>query len=242
MKRLNEVYYRVIELENKERCVVVPSILHASKVAKTKNLIIEDFYNNEQVRLFSLSSIESEPQFVKVDYAPYKLKKANPDEQQAIAEIKRFINQIIAKRKIEHRQLLQKQELEVQIKQLEDKLAGVEQESRLVNQEVQQLLDQRRQVVTDYIIGQRFKNPKRDLIHYNFYDSKTGNSDEATATYLVKYTDKPIYIRHGFAYRGAKLNPTTREDALNSIKNNWADIVEHVDRVEINTYSGNDMW
>ena len=242
MKRLNEVYYRVIELENKERCVVVPSILHASKVAKTKNLMIEDFYNHEQVRLFSLNSIKSKPQLVKVDYATYKLKKANPDEQQTIADIKRFVNQIVAKSKIEHRQLSQKQELEAQIKQLEDKLALIEQENRLLNQEMQQLLEQRQQVVDDHIMNQHFKNPKRELIRYNFYDSKQGNSDEATATFLVKCTDKPIYIRHGYAYRGAKLNRTTRENALNSIEKEWADIMEYEDRVEINTYSGNDMW
>ena len=211
-------------------------------MVKAKNLVIEDFYGTENVRLFNLNSIEENPRIVAMDCDNYKLKKANPAEQLVIADIKRCVNQIIAKRKVEHRQLQQQQELETQIKQLEDRLANIREENRTVYQDVQQLLHQRKQIVNDHIRSQRFKDPNRELIHYDFYDSKSGNADEATATYLVRHTDKPIHLREGFAYRGAKLKKVSRECALDAIQKNWSKIVEHEDRVEINTFSGNDMW
>lgn len=242
MKKLNEVYYRVIELPNKERVVVVPKVREIEDITKTKKLVLEDFHHQSEVYLINLSTTSNLRQQVDINYDSYKLKKANPLEQVAIANLKRETNKALAQAKNAHRQLIKQQELFHQLNELEHKINENKKQMNDYLGNVRTLTKGCELIASDFIIAQRFEDPNRELIDYQFYDSKKGNANLETAKYLLRHTNKPIYLREGFAYRGARLKEVTREDALKAISGEWADIKELDDRVTVNTYSANDMW
>lgn len=242
MKKLNEVYYRVIELPNKERVVVVPKVRAIEEIEKTKNLILEDFHDRSRVEVINLSNSEKLRQHVHMDYDLYQLKKATPREQVAIAEIKRETNKALTQAKNAHRQFIKQQELVRQMSELEQKINENKQQLDDCLKTVQTLTKGCETIASDFILAQQFEDPTRELIDYQFYGSNNGNATYELAVYLLRHTSKPIHLRSGFAYRGAKLNKVTREEALSAVSNQWADIKELEDCVHVNTFSECDMW
>ncbi len=79
------------------------------------------------------------------------------------------------------------------------------------------------------------------MLKMSFYD---GTLNREQAYEVVKETNKKLYHRYGFAYRGAEAKPISKEKALEIIKDrgNWLDIDEYEDYIELNTFSANDMW
>lgn len=79
------------------------------------------------------------------------------------------------------------------------------------------------------------------MLSMSFYD---GTLDREIAIEIVEKTDKKLYHRYGFAYRGAEARPISKEKALGIIKDrgNWLDIDESDDNIILNTFSSNDMW
>ena len=78
------------------------------------------------------------------------------------------------------------------------------------------------------------------MFKMSFYD---GTHDREKAKEFVETTEKPLYYRYGFAYRGAEARPISLDSALFVIKEEcYLDIDEYEDKVILNTYSSNDMW
>lgn len=79
------------------------------------------------------------------------------------------------------------------------------------------------------------------MIDMSFYNG-TLNRDEAVQ--IIEKTDKELYHRYGYAYRGAEKNPITKENALKIIRDtgNYLDIKETEAEILLNTYSEMDMW
>lgn len=79
------------------------------------------------------------------------------------------------------------------------------------------------------------------MLKMSFYD---GTLDRKVAAEVVEKTDKELYYRYGFAYKGAKARPISKENALGIIKDNgnWLDIDEDDVHIELNIFSENDMW
>lgn len=79
------------------------------------------------------------------------------------------------------------------------------------------------------------------MLKMSFYDG-TLNRDEAAQ--VVKKTDKELYHRYGYAYRGAEKKSISRENALKIIRDtgNYLDVCETETEILLNTYSEMDMW
>lgn len=79
------------------------------------------------------------------------------------------------------------------------------------------------------------------MLKMSFYD---GTLDRKVAAEVVEKTNKELYHRYGFAYKGAEARPISKENALGIIKDNssWLDIDEFDDYIELNTFNENDMW
>ncbi len=79
------------------------------------------------------------------------------------------------------------------------------------------------------------------MLKMSFYD-RTLNRDEAYN--VIEQSNKQLYHRYGFAYRGAEARPISKENALGIVqdKGNLLDIKENNDAIILNTFSDNDMW
>lgn len=75
----------------------------------------------------------------------------------------------------------------------------------------------------------------------SFYD---GTLNRERAYEVIKESNKQLYHRYGFAYRGAEARPISKENALGIVQDrgNLLDIDEGEDYIELNTFSSNDMW
>lgn len=79
------------------------------------------------------------------------------------------------------------------------------------------------------------------MLNMSFYNG-TLNSPEAAD--VVRASNKTLYHRYGFAYRGAEKRPISKENALKIIEGtgNYLDVTETDNEILLNTYSSNDMW
>ena len=72
-----------------------------------------------------------------------------------------------------------------------------------------------------------------------------GAKTEKEILTFMRETDKPIEYTHGLSYRKPTTHnePISRGKALSiCARESYLDIDEEINRVHINTYSGNDMW
>lgn len=79
------------------------------------------------------------------------------------------------------------------------------------------------------------------MLDMSFYNG-TLNREEAAQ--VVEKTEKKLYHRYGFAYRGAAKRDISRENALKIIKDtgNYLDVRETETEIVLNTFSEMDMW
>lgn len=79
------------------------------------------------------------------------------------------------------------------------------------------------------------------MLNMSFYNC-TLNRPEAAD--VVRASNKTLYHRYGFAYRGAEKRPISKENALKIIEDigNYLDVTETDNEILLNTYSSNDMW
>lgn len=79
------------------------------------------------------------------------------------------------------------------------------------------------------------------MLKMSFYDG-TLNREEAAQ--VVETTEKKLYHRYGFAYRGAEKRDISKENALKIIRDNgnYLDIDESETEIVLNTFSEMDMW
>lgn len=79
------------------------------------------------------------------------------------------------------------------------------------------------------------------MLDMSFYNG-TLNREEAAQ--VVEKTEKKLYHRYGFAYRGAEKKDISRENALKIIKDtgNYLDVRETETEIVLNTFSEMDMW
>lgn len=79
------------------------------------------------------------------------------------------------------------------------------------------------------------------MLNMSFYN---GTLNRPEAADVVKASNKTLYHRYGFAYRGAEKRPISKENALKIIEDtgNYLDVTETDNEILLNTYSSNDMW
>ena len=79
------------------------------------------------------------------------------------------------------------------------------------------------------------------MLNMSFYNGTLNRSEAAG---VVRASNKPLYHRYGFAYRGAEKRPISKENALKIIEDtgNYLDVTETDNEILLNTYSSNDMW
>lgn len=80
------------------------------------------------------------------------------------------------------------------------------------------------------------------MLKMSFYN---GTLDKERLKKFIGETNKPIRYTHGLKYR----NPTimdiliSKEESLKIInQESFIDVVEHEEYIDLNTYSGNDLW
>nr|DAN22030.1 MAG TPA_asm: hypothetical protein [Bacteriophage sp.]DAW86557.1 MAG TPA: hypothetical protein [Bacteriophage sp.] len=79
------------------------------------------------------------------------------------------------------------------------------------------------------------------MLNMSFYN---GTLNRPEAADVVRASNKTLYHRYGFAYRGAEKRPISKENALKIIEDtgNYLDVTETDNEILLNTYSSNDMW
>lgn len=79
------------------------------------------------------------------------------------------------------------------------------------------------------------------MLNMSFYN---GTLNRPEAADVVRASNKTLYHRYGFAYRGAEKRPISKENALKIIEDtgNCLDVKETDNEILLNTYSSNDMW
>ncbi len=79
------------------------------------------------------------------------------------------------------------------------------------------------------------------MLNMSFYN---GTLNRPEAADVVRASNKTLYHRYGFAYRGAEKRPISKENALKIIEDtgNYLDVTETGNEILLNTYSSNDMW
>lgn len=79
------------------------------------------------------------------------------------------------------------------------------------------------------------------MLNMSFYN---GTLNRPEAADVVRASNKTLYHRYGFAYRGAEKRPISKENALKIIEDtgNYLDVAETDNEILLNTYSSNDMW
>lgn len=79
------------------------------------------------------------------------------------------------------------------------------------------------------------------MLNMSFYN---GTLNRPEAADVVRASNKTLYHRYGFAYRGAEKRPISKENALKIIEGigNYLDVTETDNEILLNTYSSNDMW
>lgn len=79
------------------------------------------------------------------------------------------------------------------------------------------------------------------MLNMSFYNGTLNRSEAAG---VVRASNKPLYHRYGFAYRGAEKRHISKESALKIIENtgNYLDIKEDETEIVLNTFSEMDMW
>lgn len=79
------------------------------------------------------------------------------------------------------------------------------------------------------------------MLNMSFYN---GTLNRPEAADVVRASNKTLYHRYGFAYRGAEKRPISKENASKIIEDtgNYLDVTETDNEILLNTYSSNDMW
>lgn len=79
------------------------------------------------------------------------------------------------------------------------------------------------------------------MLNMSFYN---GTLNRPEAADVVRASNKTLYHRYGFAYRGAEKRPISKENALKIIEDtgNYLDVTETDNEILLNTFSSNDMW
>ena len=79
------------------------------------------------------------------------------------------------------------------------------------------------------------------MLNMSFYN---GTLNRPEAADVVRASNKTLYHRYCFAYRGAEKRPISKENALKIIEDtgNYLDVTETDNEILLNTYSSNDMW
>ena len=79
------------------------------------------------------------------------------------------------------------------------------------------------------------------MLNMSFYN---GTLNRPEAADVVRASNKTLYHRYGFAYRGAEKRPISKENALKIIEDtgNYLDVTETDNEILLNTYSSNDVW
>lgn len=79
------------------------------------------------------------------------------------------------------------------------------------------------------------------MLNMSFYN---GTLNRPEAADVVRASNKTLYHRYGFAYRGAEKRHISKENALKIVEDtgNYLDVTETDNEILLNTYSSNDMW
>ena len=71
------------------------------------------------------------------------------------------------------------------------------------------------------------------MLNMSFYN---GTLNRPEAADVVRASNKTLYHRYGFAYRGAEKRPISKENALKIMKRSWLILARWVNRKRQNFY------
>lgn len=179
------------------------------------------------------------------------VKDIRPEEEERVKLLNESMLEVLNNTKKLYGNLTEIKELERQQRELEskiNKLKDINSEpfgkwSRPANNSY--LLELCRNEVGRLEAKKRLEDPDRPL--YKTSLTCKSNATEIDVLELLKITKKPMYHRYGFAYKGAKANPITREKAIDIWINGgpnggFLDMDEEPNMIVINEYSSNDMY
>lgn len=187
----------------------------------------------------------------KLEGVDFVVKDIRLEEEERVKLLNESMSEVLNNTKKLYENLTEIKELERQQRELESKINKLKDNnsepldkwSRPANNSY--LLELCRNEVGKLEAKKRLEDPDRPL----YKTSLTGksNASKIDVLELLEITEKPIYYRYGFAYRGAKASSISREKAIDIWNNGgpnggFIDMDEYADKIEINEYSSNDMY
>lgn len=259
-RKLIELIGRVIELKSdNKRYLVMPLELRGdefrSMIDKTKGEASDkDLIYNDRVVLMPLNEVPEKRLKVmntKEENIDFIVRNVKPEEKQVVDSLNESMTIVLNNVKTITKNLHEIRQLEKQQAEIEAKLKKLNDQNSVPfskwarpahRAHILELYKEDMEVIN---AKNRLEDEDRPL----YKTSLTGksNATKTDVSELLKVTDKSMFYRMGFAYRGAKASEITREKALD-IWNNGApgggflDMEELSDRIIINEYSSNDMY
>lgn len=259
-RKITELVGRVVEMkDDNKRYLVMPFELRGDGFKSIIGTIegklsSEDLIYKDKVVIIPLDEIPEERRqlnsnviegkdFVVRNIRPEdveKVKILNASMSTVLNNMKKLYRNLTELKKLEEKKL----ELESKISQLNDiNYEPLSKWSRPASRAY--LLELYRDEIATLNAKERLKDENRPL--YNTSLTGGSNATQKDVLELLKVTEKPIYYRYGFAFKGAKASPITREKAVDIWCNGgpnggFMDMDEYTDKIEINEYSSNDMY
>lgn len=260
IRNITELVGRVVELKSdNKRYLVMPLELRDKELNAILGKIegrvsSQDLVYKERVVIMPLDEIPE--QRIKlgtsvVEGEHFVVRNIKPEEVERVKQLNNSMSLVLDNLKKVYRNLTELKELEKKQMEIESKIKKVKdinsvplnRWSRPASKAY--LLELYRNDVEISKAKGRLKDKNRPL----YKTSLTGGSNATSRDVLelLKVTDKPLYYRYGFAYRGAKESPITREKAITiwtkgGLNGGFIDMSEDKDSIIINEYSSNDMW
>lgn len=259
-RNITELVGRVVEMkDDNKRYLVMPLELRGEEfnsiIGKIEGkLSSEDLIYKDRVVIMPLNEVPEQRKKLSnaiVEGKDFIVRNIRPEDVEKVKILNESMSTVLNNIKKLYRNLTELKKLEEKQLELQSKIDKLKNEnsdplskwSRPVNNAY--LLELYRDEVKTLNAKERLKDKNRPL----YSTSLTGgsNATKKDVLELLKVTEKPIYYRYGFAFRGAQIHPITREKAIDIWCNGgpnggFLDMDEYTDKIEINEYSSNDMY
>lgn len=259
-RNITELVGRIVELKNDgKRYLVMPLELRGEAFNNVIGTIkgrlsSKDLVYKNRVVIMPLIGLPEERKKVDNSFLEGKdfiVRNIRPEDVEKVNLLNKSMSEVLNNIKKLYRNLTELRELEKKQSEIESKISKLKdinseplgKWSRPANNAY--LLELYRNEIEILDAKERLNDKNRPL----YKTSLTGgsNASKADVLELLKVTDKPIYYRYGFSYRGATAKPITREKAIDiwnngGLNGGFIDMSEYTNQIEINEYSSNDMY
>lgn len=256
-RKISELVGRVIEMkDDKKRYLVMPLELRSfDGILGTieGRISFNDVVSKDSVVIMPLDEIPNERRKLNANLEEgesFVVRNIRPEDKERVKLLNNSMSLVLDNTKKLYRNLTELEELEAKYAELGERINKLKQSNseplskwkRPANKSY--FLELCRNEVEVLNAKKRLEDPSRPL--YKTSLTGSSNATKIEVLELLKVTQKPLYYRFGLAYRGARVIPVTREEAieawLHGRNGGFIDMDEYQDKIEINEYSSNDMW